>query len=69
LVLNGAVARVGNKTNYVLQRLYGLCPEVFQEHFYLVFTKEEVHKVKDKQRLQYNIHLILNIKRKFIVSR
>jgi len=42
LVLNGAVARVGNKTNYVLQRLYGLCPEVFQEHFYLVFTNTQL---------------------------
>ncbi|KAH3723342.1 hypothetical protein Pelo_17955 [Pelomyxa schiedti] len=42
LMLNGAVCRVSARTNYILQRLYGLCPESMVPKLYLLFSNTQL---------------------------
>jgi len=42
LVLNGSNSRVSNKTKYILQKLYSLCPVTFYDKLYLLLTNTQL---------------------------
>ena len=50
LMLNGSNCRVSSRTQYILQRLYGMCPKMFENHIYLIFSNTQIEPSFDWQK-------------------
>lgn len=50
LMLNGSNCRVSARTQYILQRLYGMCPKTFENHLYLFFSNTQIEPNFDWQK-------------------
>jgi GTPase SAR1 family protein len=57
LMLNGSNCRVSSRTQYILQRLYGMCPKTFEDHLYLIFSNTQLIPNFDwKNEIKVPIH-------------